>query len=495
VIVPRIVGHYAIFDELAHGGMASVHLGRLRGAGGFTRTVAIKRLHEPFARDPEFVSMLLDEARLAARIRHPNVVPVLDVVACDGELSLVMEYVAGETLSRLIVASARQGGQIPVPITAAIVIGALTGLHAAHDAVSERGEPLHIVHRDVSPQNVIVGVDGVTRVFDFGIAKAAQRVVTTHDGALKGKIGYMSPEYLRGEKVDRRSDVYAAGVLLWEALVGERLFVGSEGQPLLLLNLEKSVEAPGSRVTGLSAALDQVVLRALDRDPARRFASAHDMAAALEACVQPASFAHVAAWMRSIAGPALAARAELVRRVESAEDLPPLLSTGEQKITGDEPIEVDDNPSFEDAAVLPLTAADTTLAAESPAPPVSETASRWAGRISPWTGIAALIVVGTVVAWAATLRSAGQSIQRVLDVPFGALFPTSPEVVPAVPALEPSSPRAASSAVAASASGVPAATAAKAPSRTAVPGAPQDCNPPFALDSNGHKRYKKHCFK
>ena len=213
--VPRIVGHYAIFEELAHGGMASVHLGRLRGAAGFTRTVAIKRLHEQYARDPEFVSMLLDEARLAARIKHPNVVPVFDVVACDGELFLVMEYVAGETLSRLIVASAQQGTRIPVQITAAILIGALTGLHAAHDAVSERGEPLHIVHRDVSPQNLIVGMDGVARVFDFGIAKAAQRGVTTQNGALKGKIGYMSPEQLRGERIDRRSDVFAAGVVLW----------------------------------------------------------------------------------------------------------------------------------------------------------------------------------------------------------------------------------------------------------------------------------------
>src|SRR5262249_30807867 len=162
--------------------MATVHFGRLLGPVGFSRTVAIKRLHAHFAADPEFVSMFLDEARLAARIRHPNVVPTLDVVATAGELFLVMDYVPGETLSRLIAASNAQRRWIPLPIAAAMACGVLHGLHAAHEAKSERGAPLGIVHRDVSPQNLLVGTDGVPRVLDFGVAKAAGRLQTTRDG-------------------------------------------------------------------------------------------------------------------------------------------------------------------------------------------------------------------------------------------------------------------------------------------------------------------------
>src|SRR5450432_1251573 len=209
---PITVGRYAIHAELASGGMASVHFGRLLGPVGFSRTVAIKRLHPQFAKDPEFVSMFLDEARLAARIRHPNVVPTLDVVATQGELFLVMDYVQGESLSRLIRGMRERGQRIPLRMVAGIMCGALHGLHAAHEAKNERGEPLHIVHRDISPQNVLVGTDGVARVLDFGVAKAAGRVQTTREGQLKGKLAYMAPEQISGN-VTRQTDVYAAAIV------------------------------------------------------------------------------------------------------------------------------------------------------------------------------------------------------------------------------------------------------------------------------------------
>src|SRR5580692_2033966 len=198
----RIVGRYAIYGELASGGMATVHLGRLLGPVGFSRTVAIKRLHEQFAKDPDFVSMFLDEARLCARIKHPNVVPTLDVIAGDRQLLLVMDYVQGESLSRLFRSAVARGERIPLKVTVAIVSGMLHGLHAAHEAKDERGEPLGIVHRDVSPQNVLVGIDGVARVLDFGVAKARGRLHTTQDGRVKGKLSYMAPEQLRSEAVD-----------------------------------------------------------------------------------------------------------------------------------------------------------------------------------------------------------------------------------------------------------------------------------------------------
>ncbi|MBI4704792.1 MAG: serine/threonine protein kinase [Deltaproteobacteria bacterium] len=220
----RIIGRFALYADIAHGGMATVHIGRLLGPVGFSRTVAIKRLHAQFARDPEFVSMFLDEARLAARIQHPNVVPVIDVVALEGELFLVMDYVHGESLARLLGLLHKAGQAVPTRIAVSLLAGALHGLHAAHEARTERGAPLNIVHRDISPQNILVGVDGAARVVDFGIAKAAGRLQSTRDGQLKGKIMYMAPEQVGLGQVDRRTDVYAASVVLWEALAGRKLF-------------------------------------------------------------------------------------------------------------------------------------------------------------------------------------------------------------------------------------------------------------------------------
>src|ERR1041385_2717351 len=195
---PRLIGRYALFGEIASGGMATVHFGRLVGPVGFSRTVAIKRLHPQYAKDPEFVSMFLDEARLAARIQHPNVVTTLDVVALPNEVFLVMEYVQGESLSRLVKNTTKAGERMPWGHIVSVMAGMLHGLHAAHEAKSERREPLNIVHRDVSPQNVLVGTDGVARVLDFGVAKAAMRVGSTRDNQMKGKLSYMSPEQLNG---------------------------------------------------------------------------------------------------------------------------------------------------------------------------------------------------------------------------------------------------------------------------------------------------------
>ena len=173
-----IGGRYALCGEIASGGMATVHLALQTGAAGFARIVAVKRLHERYARDPEFVGMFLDEARIVARIRHPNVVQTVDVVAEDGELFLVMEYIHGESLLRLASTASRKHMVLSVPIIAAIVASTLHGLHEAHEARGETGEPLGIVHRDVSPHNILVGIDGVGRVLDFGVARASQRIHT-----------------------------------------------------------------------------------------------------------------------------------------------------------------------------------------------------------------------------------------------------------------------------------------------------------------------------
>jgi hypothetical protein len=308
-----VIGRYIVHDELASGGMASVHIGRLLGPVGFSRTVAIKILHPRYAKDPEFVAMFVDEARLAARIRHPNVVSTLDVVATDGQLVLVMEYVPGETLARL---QSMFGRPIPPAIASAILVDVLDGLHAAHEARDEGDVPLDIVHRDVSPQNVMVGQDGAARVLDFGIAKAASQEHSTRNGAVKGKFPYMAPEQIARQKVDRRTDVFAAAVVLWEALTAERLFQADSPAAIVGRVMSDVCEAPSTLVPGLPPALDAIVLRGLSRDKDARFATAHEFARALETTVPPALRSEVRAWVEQTAHVVLTTRSKRIADIE-----------------------------------------------------------------------------------------------------------------------------------------------------------------------------------
>lgn len=311
------VGRYSIYREIASGGMATVYLGRLNAAGGVSRIVAIKRLHPQFCKDPEFVDMFLDEARLAARIHHPNVVPTLDVLADEGELFVVMDYVRGESFSKLWRTVRAQGERIPIPFVTSIVGGMLLGLHAAHGATDEQGHDLGIVHRDVSPQNVIVGEDGTARVLDFGVAKAASRLHQTKDGQLKGKLGYMAPEQISDAAVTKQCDIYAAGIVLWEALAGEYLFRGqSDGETLSRL-LARDVAPPSKHNPEVDADLDAVTLKALATAPADRFATARAMAEALEEAARGASALAVGEWVQTIAATTLESRHQIVRDIES----------------------------------------------------------------------------------------------------------------------------------------------------------------------------------
>ena len=309
-------GRYAVHDEIASGGMASVHLGTALGPFGFSRTVAIKRLHAALSRDPDFVAMFIDEARLASRIRHPNVVSVLDVYAEESGLSLVMEYVDGESLARLLRLTSERGLHVPVGIAVSIVASVLHGLHAAHEACDEQGRLLGLVHRDVSPQNVIVGGDGVPRVIDFGIAKAAGRANVTRDGQLKGKVPYMAPEQIQGGAVTPRTDVYGASVLLWELLVGARLFQAESHAAILSLVLSQPVLAPSSRRPDVPAALDAIALRGLDRDQERRFPSARDMALELERAFRLATAEEIGSWVQATADHSLSERRKKLAVVE-----------------------------------------------------------------------------------------------------------------------------------------------------------------------------------
>lgn len=311
-------GRYLLSDEIAAGGMATVHVGRLLGGAGFSRTVAIKRLHAQFSREPDFVAMFLDEARIAARIRHPNVVSTIDVVVFEGEIFIVMEYVPGESLSRLMRACREQaGGGVPLPIAMSIIAGTLYGLHAAHEARDDRDVPLGVVHRDVSPQNVLLGEDGIPRVVDFGVAKAAGRLQSTAQGVLKGKLAYMPPEQIRGQAVDRRTDIYAASVMLWEMLAGRRLFVADNEATVLAEVLSGEVLPPSRHSPELGPAVDALVMKGLARDPAVRFATAWEMAESAQQ-IAHATAGQIGAWTHGLRGPALAQRAARVAEIESS---------------------------------------------------------------------------------------------------------------------------------------------------------------------------------
>jgi eukaryotic-like serine/threonine-protein kinase len=286
--------------------MASVYAVRQVGAHGFERIVVMKRVHPHLVENREFHDMFLDEARLSSLVKHPNIVHVIDVAEEAGELFLIMEYVESVSLAQLL--RALKGALIPPALVSRIVHDVLSGLAAAHEAVDLRGNAMNIIHRDVSPQNVIVGIDGTSRLIDFGIAKASSRLTPTTSGMLKGKFGYMAPEQIRQQALDRRVDVFAAGVVLHEALTSSRLFAAGDEADALLGVLVRDVPDPSTVVPGLPRALDAVVQRALARDREERFATAADFASALEMACAPASPRELASLVGSVCKETLSER-------------------------------------------------------------------------------------------------------------------------------------------------------------------------------------------
>ena len=293
------IGRYRLDSLIAVGGMGSIHFGVLTGAAEFSRLVAIKRLHPQLAEDPLFRVRFIEEARLNARVLHPNVVQLLDVVEARDELWLIMEYVDGDTLHNLKAELAAAGRLLPLDVVAGVIGGVLEGLHAAHETRDASGAPLRIVHRDVSPQNIMISRCGQVKVIDFGIAKATTPAAVSTLGRLIGKVSYMSPEQARGVPVDERSDVFSTGVVLWETLTGQRLFrEGKQSHAAVLREvLRKPVPAPSTYRAEVPSALDAVVLRALERNPSDRFSSAREFAQALAAAVSLAAGTKISAYV------------------------------------------------------------------------------------------------------------------------------------------------------------------------------------------------------
>jgi serine/threonine protein kinase len=510
----RSIGRYLFFGEIAAGGMATVHFGRLNGAAGFSRTVAIKRLHPNYAKDAEFVAMFVDEARLAARIRHPNVVPTLDVVSMEGEIFLVMEYVHGESLVKL--QRAMLGLEQPTAprIIATVMSGVLHGLHAAHEAKTEQGESLNIVHRDVSPQNVLVGVDGVARVLDFGVAKAMGRVEATRDRKIKGKLAYMPPEQLEGGLVTRQADIYAAAVVTWQALTGRRLFRGEHEGALVRAVLRQPLVTPSSVAPHVPAAFDDVVMRGLDRDPARRYATAREMALHLERCAGIASPSEVGDWVASLAHDELTKRASRLAEIESASW--PALADA-VRAHGWTPAFVQGASGVPSNAPAPSDVSHVSHVIEAPGVTrlgrLLGCAAARRRRLRAFLssprglvgcGLLAALLIALAVARLASTRAAPPvaAVQAGLAASIAALSPTEapaasgPTATPGVPSSNVTMGEGPSGAV----SGRREGPETKLPPHVVAPPTPpparavrRDCDVPFTIDDRGHKRYKAAC--
>jgi serine/threonine-protein kinase len=308
------LGEYSLLTKLASGGMATVYIAKKTGVAGFERLVAIKCCHPHLRDDEEFVNMFLDEARLAASIRHPNVVATLDV--SDGEyLYLVMEYIEGCSLGNLFKHAAKSGRTLPPAIAVRVMIDTLLGLHAAHELKDSDGNPLGLVHRDVSPQNVLVGVDGVSRITDFGIAFAQARATVTQEGRIKGKFSYLSPEQAKSQPVTRRMDLFSAGTVLWEALTGRPLFRRKDDASTMSAVLTGVIPQPSTVNRALPPGLDAVVMKALQRNPDTRYQTAAEFAEALEQLViEGTTTRAVGAYVESTFEAGLAERRELIRQ-------------------------------------------------------------------------------------------------------------------------------------------------------------------------------------
>ncbi len=279
--MPSRIGRYRVVQPIASGGMGTVYLAFAEGPMGFDRWVAIKRVHPHLASDAKFVGMFQDEARIVSRIDHPNVCGLLDYGAGAEGHWLVMPYLFGESLQRVRRTAYAKDSPLrdTFPFLAArIVEMACEGLHAAHELRDETGKPLEVVHRDISPQNLHVGYDGSVHVLDFGVATARQRLVTTATGEVKGKFAYMAPEQLDGKSLDRRADVFAMGVVLWETLTGRRLFARETMSETVKAVLSEPVPALSDAWPGAPIELEEVVSKALARDPARRHPTARALA-------------------------------------------------------------------------------------------------------------------------------------------------------------------------------------------------------------------------
>lgn len=408
------IGRYRLCFELASGGMAAVFLARTSGPSDFEKLVALKTIHPHLAKDQSYVDMFLDEARIAAQIDHANVCNVFDFGEMDGTYFIAMEYLLGESLSRVIkdYRKCDEAGEFNWPaIAARIIADACEGLHCAHERTGPGGTPLDIVHRDISPQNLFVTYDGVVKVVDFGIASAQNRIHSTATGDLKGKVAYMAPEQIT-DTVDRRADVWALGVVLWEMLTRRRLFRRENQIATAEAVLRGPIPAPYSISSDIPPALDSIVLKALERDRDRRYATARefgeDLLRATASMGDPIGLGDISRFMKTVLAGQYHRKLQLVELARMAErDVPKIYS-----------------PSQGEDSSLSMTRGDGIAARVSAQEPKRR-------NLTVPLLVAAVVGLGGWVAWDATTGpEAGATPAAMAEGPTTAAVAAEPEVSP-----------------------------------------------------------------
>jgi serine/threonine protein kinase len=313
-----VVGPFDLVTRIGGGSMASVHLARHRQLPEIV--VALRRMHPHLAVDDSFAPMFIDEARIMTSLRHPNAVSLFEGASEGAELYTAMEYVQGDSLAAVQQTATALRRVLPTSVVVRVICDALEGLHAAHELLTDKGLPMNVVHRDLSPQHILIGVDGVARISGFGSARSEGRIAFTSPGMLKGKLAYMAPEVLHAQRYDRRADVFSMGVVLWEALALQRLFPARTGFSEARLRARESARPLASARGDLADTLCAVVMRALAVDPAERFASAKEFATALRAAspARPATNDELGAFMESVARTRIARERSALRASEPA---------------------------------------------------------------------------------------------------------------------------------------------------------------------------------
>src|SRR6188768_3669641 len=451
----QVLGRYELLLPIAKGGMASVWAARLRGSRGFQKMVAIKTMLPGLVDDLHFERMFLDEASLASQVRHPHVIEILDLGEVERILYLVMEWVDGEPLNIIMKYAATRGG-IPLAIAVSITAQACRGLHAAHELRDENGTLVGLVHRDVSPQNVLLTYEGVVKVVDFGVAKATGRAASdTEAGQLKGKIAYMSPEQLRGQPIDRRTDVFAMGILLYMMTTGTHPFRGDDqSQTIRRISDDELVTPPSAIVPGYPAGLEAVVMQSLAKDASKRYPTANDMLIGLSRALPPSMRAstdeEVAEFLRALLPDRLEKRRSLIKAALEAADRREAGKSGPRLSEADTPDEAptvleglvssrEVTPSAEGQQSLPgATNRDLPVARDNRSAPERN-------RVRTVVSAALIASLGVIVALLMA-RSPGATVAAVEPSPVTptlvvdrdpAPSPTEPAVKPAEPLLPP----------------------------------------------------------
>jgi serine/threonine-protein kinase len=274
---PVRFGKYTLIDRIAVGGMAEIFLARQAGLEGFEKTIVIKRIRPHLSKQPNFVKMFLNEAKLAAQLNHPNIVQIYDLGKIGESYFIAMEYIFGRDMRRIIPKADSLGIPFPMVYALKIASSVCEGLYYAHQRTDLYGNPLHIVHRDVTPENIFVSFDGTVKVLDFGIAKAANQIEQTRAGEIKGKLSYMSPEQCMGKQLDNRSDIFSLGVVLYEWLTGFKLFTGDSEVAILKSITEGKIYAPSYFKADIPEAVEAILMKALEKDRERRYQTAWEM--------------------------------------------------------------------------------------------------------------------------------------------------------------------------------------------------------------------------